>query len=168
MLYIDLNELRKTNKLISQEFIGPDEFDLDRFGIDLKSSVGIKLEISHSGIDDLLLEGTVETDLEQKCRKCLNPVASTLSASLELLFKSKHSLEKNDEIDDGLQFDWKQGKVDLMDHLSQEIVLNALSFVECRNPCLGICAGCGEHLNDSVCVCPEQPIDPRWDVLLNN
>ena len=33
MIYIDLNELQRTNRLTSQDFVEPDEFNLDKFGI---------------------------------------------------------------------------------------------------------------------------------------
>jgi|Marorgknorr_s2lv_1036017.scaffolds.fasta_scaffold71032_1 uncharacterized protein len=168
MIYIDLNELQRTNRLTSQDFVEPDEFNLDEFGINLKCPVGIKLEASHSGKADFLLQGIVETRLEQKCRKCLKPVERALSANLDLLFRSKDSLKGKDEIEEELQFDWKQGRLDLMVHLSQEIVLHAAAFVECHDACRGFCAGCGNNLNDLACECPEPPIDSRWEVLLNN
>jgi len=168
MVYIDLNELQRTNKLTSQGFVEPSEFNLDEFGINLKCPLGIKLEVSHSGKTDFLLQGIVETRLEQKCRKCLKPVETTLSTNLDLLFRSKDSLKEEDEIEEELQFDWKQGHLNLMGHLSQEIILHAPAFVECHDSCQGLCAGCGNNLNHSVCECPEPPVDPRWDVLLNH
>ena len=35
----------------------------------------------------------------------------------------------------------------------------------CREDCRGLCARCGEDLNQGVCGCDAQPVDPRWEAL---
>ena len=46
-----------------------------------------------------------------------------------------------------------------------EVILAIPAFVECRRECRGICAGCGENLNESECMCSPGGMDPRWDAL---
>ena len=35
----------------------------------------------------------------------------------------------------------------------------------CREDCRGLCANCGEDLNQATCDCNEKKIDPRWEAL---
>ncbi|SVB09133.1 uncharacterized protein METZ01_LOCUS161987 [marine metagenome] len=168
MVEIDLNRLRRTRTIIKRGNVESEEFDVAGFGICLKSPVNINLKAARAENEDLLILGTLQTRLKQKCRRCLIPVITNMNVDLDLHFRPKDAVESLDEIEEELQFDWNQGHLDLNTHLVQEIVLSAPTFVECDETCQGICAGCGVDLNQLKCDCPEQPADPRWDVLIQN
>ena len=168
MLDIDLNQLMRVKTIVKEIIVEPDEFDVSSFNFCLNSPVSVNLKASHTSSEELMLTGSLETLVEQNCSRCLKPVETKMVTEVDLHFTSKEAIEMSDEIEEELQFEWSQGALDVKSHLFQEIILNAPAFVQCGDSCQGICPGCGLNLNKTKCECPEQPRDPRWDVLLPN
>tara|TARA_B110000014_G_scaffold262192_1_gene255626 strand:+ start:1396 stop:1911 length:516 start_codon:yes stop_codon:yes gene_type:complete len=168
MLEIDLNQLKRDKTIVREVGVEPEEFDVSRFGFCLSSPISVNLKAYHANNEALTVKGSIETLVEQECRRCLKPVETKMMTKLDLHFTSKQAPQISEKIEEELQFDWSQGELDLMEYLFQEIVLNAPAFVECDQSCRGICAGCGTNLNKLKCDCPEKATDPRWNVLLKN
>lgn len=55
--------------------------------------------------------------------------------------------------------------IDLLPYLEQAIFLELPMKKLCREDCRGLCAVCGQDLNERKCSCDESPIDPRLAVL---
>ena len=165
MLEIDLKQLKREKTIVREVGVEPEEFDVSQFGFCLSSPISVNLKAHHANNEELTVKGSLETLVEQECRRCLKPVETKMMTKLDLHFTSKQALQTSEKIEEELQFDWSQGELDLMGYLFQEIVLNAPTFVECDQSCRGICAGCGVNLNKLKCDCPEGATAPRLSLI---
>lgn len=75
-------------------------------------------------------------ELELRCGRCLTRYADSYHNSFHLDYdvKGKTSLDVTDDI-------------------REEILLTYPLRLLCREDCRGLCAGCGENLNEGVCGC---------------
>ncbi len=99
----------------------------------------------------------------QECRRCLNRVDRQIEIDITLLFTPSDLLEGDDSETYRLEMGVRE--IDLGPYLRDEVILAIPAFAECRVDCRGLCAGCGENLNESVCRCSPGGVDPRWDAL---
>ena len=49
--------------------------------------------------------------------------------------------------------------------VEEELILNLPSKNLCRKDCRGLCPKCGKNLNEGLCGCRSDTIDPRLEVL---
>jgi uncharacterized protein len=132
----------------------------------------------------VLVQGNLSVHLEAPCKRCLVDVAVELPVSFLLNLVPKSLVrgeETGDEEDKGDQgetagsfeledadeevFDGK--KIDL-DPIVREQVLLALPMnAVCREDCKGLCAQCGQNLNEKQCGCETKVTDPRLAPLMN-
>ena len=95
-----------------------------------------------------------------RCDRCLStferaydvPLEHTLVATLE-----------DEENDDYILLD--QYQLDLADLTMADILLELPYKSLCREDCRGLCTMCGKNLNEGLCGCTRQSVDPRLDVL---
>ena len=95
-----------------------------------------------------------------RCDRCLStferaydvPLEHTLVATLE-----------DEENDDYILLD--QYQLDLADLTMADILLELPYKSLCREDCRGLCPMCGKNLNEGLCGCTRQSVDPRLDVL---
>jgi uncharacterized protein len=94
------------------------------------------------------------------CDRCLSDFA------YELKNEVSRELSELDEFD----VDWlviRDGKIDLTEALTDDILINLPIQLLCSEECEGICPTCGVNLNDESCDCDEEMIDPRLEALKN-
>ena len=99
----------------------------------------------------------------QVCRRCLDRVDRQIEIDITLLFTPSDLLEEDDS--ETYRLETGVRELDLGPYLRDEVILAIPSFAECRVNCRGLCAGCGENLNESECKCLPGGMDPRWDTL---
>ncbi len=73
------------------------------------------------------------------------------------------SLESEDDEDKFIVLE--DGKLDLDDVCMSNIILSMPTRFLCRDDCKGLCPGCGANLNNSVCSCGGNKVDPRLEKL---
>jgi uncharacterized protein len=114
------------------------------------------------------LSGDLSWTGKLECSRCLAayPFAEDENFSL-VLYKREPGEPAERQLD----------KEDLDVYLFEEPELSVLPIVEeriqmavpmkplCKEDCLGLCAVCGEDLNQGNCECREETIDPRWEAL---
>ena len=127
---------------------------------------------------DVLLEGRTEVHLTSACRRCLVEVQGDVPVlfTLSLVAASKSSGRKipADDSGDGersASFDDREAdeepfdgeRIDLGPIFREQILLG-LPGIEplCRPECKGLCATCGQDLNDRDCGHRAVGPDPRW------
>ncbi len=95
-----------------------------------------------------------------QCDRCLTPFVRAYDLPLE------HTLVttlENEENDDYILLEQEQ--LDL-DALVQADMLLELPYKNlCREDCRGLCPMCGKNLNEGLCGCRSQSVDPRLEVL---
>jgi uncharacterized protein len=128
--------------------------------------VDVMIEAMEGGITVL---GSVSAPWEGECRRCLGPVAGSLSATVSEVFvaapafASSSSTSSTDPSDEDM-YPIEGDHIDL-EPMAREAIVLALPLVPlCRPDCLGLCATCGADLNEGPCSCPPAG-DSRWAAL---
>ena len=163
MLKVDLGDLERRQALRVEGRIeaGDDLFDGVEFVY--QEPLDIVLNATWAGSGELVVRGGVLGAVSQDCRRCLDRVEYQVDLDITLLFAPSDLLEEDDSETYRLEMDVRE--VDLGPYVREEVILSIPSFAECRVDCRGLCAGCGENLNESECKCSQGGTDPRWDVL---
>jgi uncharacterized protein len=111
------------------------------------------------------LEGTVRTELELPCSRCLEPFRFPVDASFEQRFLPAsemiggHEREMQDE-DIDISY-YRDDRIDLNELLREQFYLALPMKPLCRDDCKGLCAQCGTNLNTGACSCAAGWEDPR-------
>ena len=114
----------------------------------------------------ILVEGTLHTEVEITCSRCLGPFRCPLTLNIvEEYFPtvdviSGARLTVPDE--PGSFIIDEQHTLDLSEAIRQYCLIAVPMKPLCREDCAGLCPSCGINLNQQQCHCPSQPIDPRW------
>ena len=163
MLKVDLRDLERRQTLRVEGRIEVDDDLFDGFSFVLREPFDVVLDAMWAGSGELVVRGGVVGAVYQECRRCLDRIERDIDIDITLLFAPPDLLEE----DDGETYHIDLGvcEIDLGPYVRDEVILAIPAFVECRRECRGICAGCGENLNESECMCSPGGMDPRWDAL---
>jgi uncharacterized protein len=102
-------------------------------------------------------------EVEQECRRCLDPVVTEVVVKLDLRFDPE--IEPSDETEGLYAADPEADELELLPALREELLLALPDFPVCREDCRGLCPTCGANRNDGDCGCRVESTDPRWEVL---
>ncbi len=112
--------------------------------------------------DGILMEGTLKTEVETECIRCLEPFFEPILIACEdtiSLPGTEITPERPVRVSD-------DGWVDLTPLIREYLWLGMPISPVCSPDCGGLCAQCGGHIARGECVCTdEEPIDPRWEAL---
>jgi len=114
----------------------------------------VRLESVHEGI---LATGEVETLAVGDCSRCLDPINLPVKVDFQELFAYSGQSDEDLLVHDN-QIDMEQVLID-------SVVLSLPFQPVCSENCPGLCADCGEKLNDGKNHQHETPVDPRWNAL---
>jgi uncharacterized protein len=132
----------------------------------------------------VLVEGKFTAHVAAPCKRCLVDVAQDVPVSFTINLVPE-SLVRSDDVDEeaedrgqgetGGSFELEDadeevfdGKTIDLDPIVREQVLLALPMnAVCREDCKGLCAQCGQNLNEKQCGCETKVIDPRLAPLMN-
>lgn len=134
--------------------------------------VRARMKLSREG-DEIRLAGEIDAELETTCVRCLEPVHSTIKASLALVVKrggARRGADMPEEIEldaSDLDIELTEGAgLDLNETVMEEIIASMPVYPLCREDCKGICPDCGADLNRAPCACGDGPKgDPRFAAL---
>ena len=126
-------------------------------------------------VHDVFVRGRVAGRVALPCSRCAKPAELPLDAPFELTFVPP---EKDGRAGDGEEVELTAEELDvasydgeaveLEDTLREQILLAFPIAPLCREACKGLCARCGQDLNEGACACPpEPPADDRWAALKN-
>lgn len=101
------------------------------------------------------LDGTIDTELELTCFRCLEKFKYRLQ--LELHEKFTNNIDNEDESIIFIDSD----KIDITDVVKNNIIMALPLNRLCKENCKGLCQVCGTNLNLSKCTCEVVDIDPR-------
>ncbi len=122
-----------------------------------------ELSITHVKDTQIILKGETKVVLEIPCDRCLKPVKTEISVTIDKDIKlnevanNLHMIEEQNYID-GYNLD-----VDKL--LYSEILIGWPMKILCCEDCKGVCNVCGQNLNEGTCSCEDTGIDPRMSVI---
>jgi uncharacterized protein len=137
-------------------------------GLALAEPVRGHVRLSQSG-RGILVQGHLETALDEQCSRCLRPAVAPISLDL-----SEEALPSLD-LETGLPLDSSDEPeaMRLNDHHELDLepaIRDAISLAEpiaplCRPDCPGLCRTCGQDLTSDPGHTHPQDVDPRLAVL---
>jgi uncharacterized protein len=117
----------------------------------------------------ILAKATLHTEVEIMCSRCLTLFISPLTLNIEEEYfpvidvVSGSSLSPPNE--PGCFIIDEHHMLDLTEAIRQYALLAVPMKPLCRRACAGLCPACGRNLNQGICGCPSQDVDPRWSEL---
>jgi len=117
----------------------------------------------------ILVKGTLDTEVELTCSRCLNPFSCPLTINIE----EEYFPTKDVITGASLSLPEEPGSftidgdniLDLTEAISQYTLMVIPMKPLCREDCAGLCPTCGVNLNNESCDCPAKPSDSRWSKL---
>jgi uncharacterized protein len=131
--------------------------DLDIAHESIAGDVRAQLDLV-STLDDIALTGTIEVPWHGTCRRCLQPIAETISVEVD-----ERYAERPAEHDEAFPID--HGQIDLGPVLREHVLLAVGELRLCRPDCAGLCPVCGVDRNAAACACATDIGDERWAIL---
>jgi len=132
--------------------------------------VDLAFEI-HKDKDKFRLVGTVVTELELPCSRCLEPFRLPVAAPFDLRYlpASEVSSDGEREVgDEDLETSYYENDALDLNGLMREQFYLALPMKPlCQDNCRGLCPQCGTNLNTGNCSCAPVWEDPRLAALKN-
>jgi uncharacterized protein len=141
----------------------PADLGVELIGVPVGSAIDLDLRLE-SVMEGVLVSGTATVQLAGECGRCLEPVADTLTVDLQELFAYPES--STDQTADEDEAARMEGDfLDLEPALRDAVVLALPLTPLCREDCAGLCAECGERLDDLPEDHSHDAPDARWSGL---
>lgn len=148
----------------------PEEIDLESETAKLKNEIRVEGVLTkHIAQTDI--EGTISTETETECTRCLLAVERNFEFVFEAAFVTEENYTQTKEAEiNAKDLDvsvFEGDKIDLTELVREQILLNLPEQVFCKEDCKGLCEKCGANRNLIDCNCIEKEVDPRWSALKN-
>ena len=125
--------------------------------------------VIHKDHDRFRLVGTVNTELELQCSRCLEPFKMPVDREFDLRYLPAGAAEPDDEDDEETEVEdddvaitfYRDEQIDLNELLREQFYLALPMKPLCSPDCKGICPLCGTNRNTAPCDCTPQWADPR-------
>lgn len=120
--------------------------------------------------DGVLVSASLETGLDMECCRCLGRFHSPIRLEIEEEFRPSVDITTGARLptreaeEDGTAID-EQHMLDLTEVVRQAIFLAMPMNPSCATDCPGLCARCGQNLNEGQCQCADDAVDPRLEIL---
>ena len=126
----------------------------------------VRLTRTNRGI---LLKGTLHTEVEVTCSRCLSSFSYPLTLNIEEEYFPTTDVATGTLLsvsDEPGSFTIDEHHIlDLTEAVSQYALLAGPMKPLCREDCAGLCPGCGHNLNQEPCGCPSPEAELRWSEL---
>ena len=162
-MQLDLTRYRQPVSEFARTF-KPEEVAGDGDAYRIVAPVDLAFEI-HKDKDKFRLVGTVKTELELACSRCLEPFRLAVNAPFDLRYlpASEVSTDAEREVEDeDLETSYYENDaIDLNELLREQFYLALPMKPLCEDNCRGLCPQCGTNLNSGSCDCAPVWEDPR-------
>lgn len=113
----------------------------------------------------VLIEGSLKISLSLECSRCLKEYSFTLDLAFRDEYDPVEEFENEDKQElTGRELEknsYSNDEIDISGLIKEQVMLNIPMKPLCRSDCQGICPRCGKHLNEGLCECKAEEIDPR-------
>jgi uncharacterized protein len=164
-LVLDTRELgRRAGSMRTVRFPAPAPADLgvELIAVPAGSEIDLDLRLE-SVMEGVLVSGTAAVHLAGECGRCLEPVTDILTVPIQELFAYPDSTTETTAEDETAQMEGDL--LDLEPTLRDAVVLALPLTPLCREDCAGLCAECGERLDDLPEDHTHDATDSRWSAL---
>jgi uncharacterized protein len=170
-MFFDIQTLEKRKIPFDQAF-PPGVIDLPdentRQTGDLRANGTAEL-IDPFGAREIRVRGELRGEVEMLCARCLAPVRSPISCSMDLFYRPMKEIAKDEEVsisraETEIGF-YEGGGLELADVVREQIAIELPMRSLCREDCRGLCPVCGKNRNNEACICQETIADTRWEAL---
>ena len=162
-LVVDTHELPRragSMRRLQRTVPAPEQLGLELLKVPERSDVVLDLRLE-AVVEGVLVSGTAEMRLAGECGRCLDPVSDELVVDLQQLYTYPDSDVPEDEDTGRLVGD----RLDLEPALRDAVVLALPLTPLCDVDCGGLCADCGQRLDDLPEDHGHSTADPRWAAL---
>jgi uncharacterized protein len=169
-LVIDLDDIPEDEELILDLLQSPEHFKVDPEEGVLQQDVHVQGRFSRAG-REILFKGSVSTEMELVCSRCLEPLRYPVQARIASHFvpdKEAGTPDADVELhaSDIEVETYSDNRIDLTQVVYDQMMLSLPLARFCKDDCRGICSHCGVNRNNQSCTCSEQDsVDPRLAVL---
>lgn len=108
--------------------------------------------------EGILVQGSLHSQTEGICTRCLSKVGIDLRLEIEELFGLNANMLNAFVVGDDYM-------IDLAPLIREEALIGIPTQIFCKEDCLGLCPDCGQNRNEGSCTCADDYIDPRWAAL---
>ena len=136
----------------------------------------------------VLVQGQFTSRVSTACKRCLADASLTLPTSFTMNLVPKSLARAEDVLDKDEQEEKDRGQgesggsfalndadeelfdgkvIDLEPIVTEQVMLSLPMNALCREDCKGLCAQCGQNLNEKACGCETKFVDPRFAALKN-
>lgn len=150
-------------KLLHFEAPVKDPIGLDVLAVPTGHEVALDIRLE-SVTEGVLVSGTATAVAHGECARCLTPVAVQVRARLRELFAYPGSAtDKTTDVDELPRV--IDDLIDLLPLVRDEIIVELPLVPLCTPICGGLCADCGERLDELEGGHSHEILDPRWAAL---
>lgn len=136
------------------------EADMDEMPLDevtAREPLMASLKLTYLGEEKgIVIEGELKTRLTPCCSRCLKSYRLDYEAAFTEEISSRDMLDDPVFVGDSL---------DLSQLVRERLLVSLPQKYICRDDCAGLCPRCGQDLNEKVCMCRDEGLDPRLEVL---
>ena len=160
---LDLAKIRQAQTRYDRTF-GSSEVQMADDAYEVAAPVHLGFDI-HKDQDKFRLVGTVRTELELACSRCLEPFRLPVDATFDQRYLPQPEPSADDETEvaeEDLETSfYRDEQIDLKELLREQFYLALPMKPLCRDECRGLCPQCGTNLNAGQCDCAPAWEDPR-------
>ena len=165
-LVLDTRELGRRSGSMqphNDRVAAPADLAVQPIGVPAGSPLDLELRLE-SVVEGVFVSGEVCAVAEGECVRCLTPVSYDVVARVDELFAYPDSTaEQTTEEDEVRRISGDY--IDLEPVVRDAVVLALPLAPLCKDDCQGLCATCGERLDDLPAGHSHDSIDPRWAAL---
>ena len=166
-MQLDLTRYRQPLTPVSRVF-GPDEMNEGDEVYRVVAPVGLDFDV-HKDKARFRLAGTVRTELELACSRCVEPYRLPVDVRFDLRYvpASEMTTQDDREVAEG-ELDtsyYRDDVIDLRELMREQFYLTLPMKPLCMEACRGLCPQCGTNLNTGSCGCSPGWEDPRLAAL---
>ena len=159
---LDLAKIRQAQSRFDRTF-DPSEVQMpdDAYRVVAPVQLGVDIHKDH---DRFRLEGTVRTELELACSRCLEPFRLRVDATFDQRYLPQPDAagQEIEVAEEDLETSfYRDEQIDLNELLREQFYLALPMKPLCREDCRGLCPQCGTNFNTGSCDCSSGWEDPR-------
>jgi uncharacterized protein len=162
-MQLDLTRYRQPLAHVARTF-APEDVAQEGDAYRIVAPVTLEFDV-HKDKDRFRLVGSVVTELELSCSRCLEPFRLPVNSAFDLRYHPASEMSQDEEREveeDDLETSYyRDDQIDLNELMREQFYLALPMKPLCGDDCKGLCPQCGTNRNTGTCGCDTGWEDPR-------